>query len=336
MYVDRDTFLVAVYTVLDDLYQAEFAPHKPLRRGRRPVLSDSEVLTLSVCAQWLDISERQFVSYALRHWRSYFPALLSQSAFNRRARDLAGVLVQVVARLAQQLGAGTTPYQIFDGVPVPLARLCRGRRHRLFGAEAGIGRGGADRHWYYGCQLLVVTSAEGVITGFVLAPASTAGQWLGETLLCWRQERTARPWTVADLPPSHRRGGGYRGPTGPIWPPDAVGAPSAVPYIVDDGFRGAVWTAHWQREYGAVVFTPQGYGAPRASPVQRAHSGWRQIIETINDVLQHALHLPFPRARTCWGLLTRVAAKLVAVNLGIGLNRQLGRPDLAIATLFPG
>jgi hypothetical protein len=62
----------------------------------------------------------------------------------------------------------------------------------------------------------------------------------------------------------------------------------------------------------------------------------RQLIETVNAGLVEGLHLAFPRARTPWGLLTRVAAKLVSFNLAIWLNRLFGRPELAVATLFPG
>ena len=45
MTVDLDTFLVALYTIVDDLYQEHFAPLKPRRPGKRPELSDSEVVT---------------------------------------------------------------------------------------------------------------------------------------------------------------------------------------------------------------------------------------------------------------------------------------------------
>lgn len=193
MSVDLDTFLVALYTIVDDLYRAYLAPAKPRRPGKRPALSDSEVLTLLVCAQWLGGSERALGRYAATYWRAYFPRLLDQSAYNRRVRDLAGALVRLVPRVAGELGAALTPYQAFDGVPVPLARRCRGQRHRLFGDEAAIGKGGSDRAWYYGCQLLVACTAEGVITGFVLGPADTAGHWLAEALLCWRDDPAAAP-----------------------------------------------------------------------------------------------------------------------------------------------
>ena len=92
MTLSLDTFLTALYTIVDDLYQGHFAPHKPRRPGQRPQLSDSEVLTLALCAQWHGTSERAFFRYAAEHWRGYFPRLLSQSAGNRRCRDLAGVL----------------------------------------------------------------------------------------------------------------------------------------------------------------------------------------------------------------------------------------------------
>lgn len=335
MSVDLDTFLVALYTIVDDLYRAHVAPHKPRRPGKKPELSDSEVLTLVVCAQWLGCPERALGRYAAAHWRGYFPRLLDQSAFNRRARDLAGALVALVPLVADRLGAALAPYQVFDGVPVPLARRVRGRRRRLFGDEAAIGKGGSDRAWYFGCQLLLACTADGLVTGFILGPADTEGHWLAEALLCWRADPRATPWGPEDPPPSHRRGGRYVGPTGPLWPRGGAGRPGPHPdlYIADGGFRGAAWAAHWRRDYAANVLTPQSYRGPAAAAARRQHAGWRQVVETLNEHLTHRFGLPFPGARTRRGLLTRVAAKLLALNLGIWLNRHFGRPAFAFATL---
>lgn len=334
MTLDLDTFLVALYTMVDDLYWARYAHLKPSRPGKRPELSDSEVLTLALCAQWFGPSERAFIRYVKEHWRGYFPRLLSQSAYNRRCRDLAGVLVQLVAVIAAQLQAYLAAYQTFDTVPMPLLRRCRGQHHRLFGDEAAIGRGGSDKDWYYGCKLLVAVTNEGVITGFTLAPASTEDRWVAEAFLCWRQNSWATPCGPQDLPPSHRRGGSYVGPTGPIWPRDGAGTLSSVPYIGDNGFWGKWWTSHWQQDYQATVFTPKGYQQDSAKVLRRQHGGWRQVVETINEHLEHVFGLHFPKARSKWGLLTRVAAKLAALNLGICLNRYFGRADFAFATLF--
>lgn len=334
MDIDLDTFLVALYTLVDDAYKQVAAPHKPRRPGHPPELADSEVLTLMILTQWLGGQERAMLRYAAQHWRAYFPRLLDQSAFNRRTRDLGGVAVTVALAVAQMLGAALAPYQALDCVPVPLARRCRGDRHRQFGLEAQVGKGGSDKDWYYGGQLLAVVTPSGVITGFLLGPATTANRWLGEALFCWRHDPHAAPWGPDRFPPTHQRGGKRRGPTGPLFPSTAVGAPSGVPYLADDGFSGPVWTTHWLREYGAVVLTRRAMGGPEVALAQQQHSSWRQIIETVNAALIGVFALSFPGAHTTWGLVTRIAAKVLAFNLGIAINRRFGRPDLALATLF--
>lgn len=334
MTLTLDTFLTALYTITDDLYLEHAAAHKPARPGKAPQFSDSEVLTLIICAQWYHGSERAFLRHVLANWRSYFPRLLSQSAFNRRSRDLAGVLTPLVGVIATQLEAYLAPYQVLDTLPVPLMRRCRGQRHRLFADEAAIGKGGSDHDWYYGCKLLVALTNEGVITGFTLAPASTEDRWAGEALLCWRVNQLATPATPEELPPSHRKGGGYVGPTGPLWPRSGVGELSPVSYLGDNGFFGRWWQEHWLKEYQATVFTPKNYQGEEALKLKKQHSRWRQVVERVNESLTHVFGLSLPLARSKWGLLTRVAANLVALNLGIWLNRLFGRADLALATPF--
>src|SRR5689334_20798345 len=120
MEMDVDTFLVAVYVTVDDLYQAHCAPHKPVRRGARCRLSDSEVLTLALLEQWrADHSETRFVAFVHTQWRAYFPRMLSQSAFNRRVRDLAGVLCRLGPAVSQRLTLllGRPYYEVIDAVP---------------------------------------------------------------------------------------------------------------------------------------------------------------------------------------------------------------------------
>lgn len=333
MAVDLDTFLTAVYTVVDTIYQQAIAPHKPVRPGRKPRVSDSELLTLLLVRQWLGCSERQLLSLIPQAAATAFPQLLSQSAFNRRGHDLYGACLRLGQVLATWLGAGQTPYQVVDGVPVPLAKCCRGERHRCFADIASIGRGGSDRSWYYGCQLLLATTATGVITGWVVGPASTEGRWLLEALLGWRVDPEAATWTAAEVP-SSRPGRTVVGPTGPRLSPSSVGAPSAVPYIADDGFAGQAWSTHWATAYQATVLTCRAYGPATPPAVRRSHHAWRQIIETVNAVLVEALHLRQLRVRTVNGLLTRLAAACTAVNLGQWLNLTWHRPALAIGSLL--
>jgi hypothetical protein len=254
MRVDLDTFLTVVYCTLDDWCQTHLSPARAHRPGKRPDLSDSAVLTLSVVAQWqAHHSERAFLRYACQHWRGYFPRLLSQSAFNRRSRDLVGALSQCGPALAAQVSpapAAASASTVLDSVPVPVMRVCRGRRHRCFADEADIGYGGSDKDRYYGVQLLAEVNQRGRITGFVSGPASTDDRWLVEALLRWRQDPTAPPPTAADrapvLGPSHRRGGQRQGPTGRLAPGLGVGQPQPGPQLGDLGLRGDAWRQHWQ------------------------------------------------------------------------------------------
>lgn len=331
MDTDLDTFLTAVYTAVDTFYQLVIVPELPPHRGPAPHMSDVEVLTLVVVGQWRGNSERALLRWADAQLRAWFPIQLSQSAFNRRVHHLGPILTRLLIWLADQLGAAETPYQIADTVPVPLARQCRGKRHRLFADTASVGRGGSDRAWYYGVKALLLLSTEGVITGFVLAPARTQDRWPLEAALSWRQTPAVAPRAVTDLPPSHARGGARTGPTGPCLWPGSVGHRSAAPILADTGFSGDAWQPWWATMLEQEVVTPD-----TVDPVaRRTIGGWRQVIETVNSVLTETLHLPFPRAQTDWGVVWRVAAKCAAFNLGIGLNRWLGRADLALATLFP-
>src|SRR5215210_9320998 len=71
--------------------------------GRPALLSESEVLTLAVLAQWPRFrSERDFWRFAWAHLRPYFPTLCSQSQLNRRIRALESEL-----RALQGAVAGT-------------------------------------------------------------------------------------------------------------------------------------------------------------------------------------------------------------------------------------
>jgi hypothetical protein len=343
MHLDVDTVLVTVYCIVDDLYRQHHAPHRPARPGHRPALSDSEVLTLTLLAQWQAArSERAFLRAARRQWRAYFPRLLSQSAFNRRARALLGVLSHLGPLIGRQVAQALLPapaYAVLDSAPVPLMRRCRGRRHRLFADEAGVGHGGSDRDAYYGVQLLTAISAAGLITGFVVGPAATETRWLAEALLRWRVAPAAPPPTAAELAPvlgrAHHRGGQRRGPTGPLAPAAGAGAASAAPYVGDLGFQGRAWQDHWRTDYAAVVLTKAAYArlpAPDRERGEHWFCGLRQVVETVHGGLDGCLGLKFPRARTYGGLLTRLAAKVAAFNVGVALNLLHDRPRFAHLT----
>jgi hypothetical protein len=340
MELDPDTFLVAVYCLVDDLYRERFAPLKPRRPGRRPRLSDGEVLTLALLGQWRrDRSERAFLRVAAARWRAYFPRLLSQGQFNRRVRALGGVLAALgpaVAEALGRLGSAAAPYEAADGTPVPVMRRCRGRRHRCFGDEVGVGRGGSDRQLYYGLRLLATVRPPGAITGWVAVPAATAERWALDALLCWRADPAARPPSAAELAPrlgpSHQPGGRRAGHQGPVGPRHGAGRPGRC-CVADLAFRGPAWQAHWRDDYGAAVLTRAEYATLPDARQRRRWTAWlaalRQVVETAFGSLAEVFGLAYPRARSYPGLVARLGAKVAAHNALVYVNHLFGRPAFA-------
>src|SRR5215218_2231548 len=77
--LDLHSFLVSLYVLVDDWWKLEHSSEPP-RAGRPALLTDPEVITLAILAQWPRFrSERDFWRFAQAHLRPYFPNLCSQS-----------------------------------------------------------------------------------------------------------------------------------------------------------------------------------------------------------------------------------------------------------------
>jgi hypothetical protein len=179
--MDLDSFLVAVYVMVDDWWQDHGAcvPREP---GRPPTLSRSAVLTLALVAQWPRWrSERDFWRFAQAHLRPSFPRLGSQSQLNRRIRAAEPALRALHAALAAHLGGQDAAYHVLDTTLIPaIVRACR---HGHFAGQASFGRCVSKTEWVYGFKVALCVTPTGVITSFGLAPAACDERSLGEALL---------------------------------------------------------------------------------------------------------------------------------------------------------
>jgi hypothetical protein len=108
--VDVDTFLTALYVMVDDFCQS----HRPRRQpGPEPALSESEVITLAIFARWSRFSsERDFYRYAAGHLREAFPTLPDRSQFNRCVRSCTELIEEMALHLAEVLQASECPYEL--------------------------------------------------------------------------------------------------------------------------------------------------------------------------------------------------------------------------------
>jgi hypothetical protein len=327
-----DTFLVGLYTITDDLYKATYLPVES-KPGAKPIMTDSEIITLALCAQWIKWSERKLIQYVKDHWQAYFPSLVGQSEYNKRFKKLANHLAYLVPQVETAMHNFLSSYEVFDCVPVPLMKRCRGERTKLFKPEiANIGKGGSDQEWYYGVKLGLSVNPGGWVTGFILAPARTSDRWPAEFLFCYRNNPWGKPAQVEDLPPSH--GKKRIGPGGMIWPKEGIGRRNPQMYLLDRGFNGVWWREHWESQYQTLGLNPDSYGGEESAELRHIHASYRQVIENVNEHLSDELGLNQIGARSVPGLLARVAAKLLAFNIGVWLNKLFGRSTFALATLF--
>ena len=138
--MDLDSFLVSLYVLVDDWWRAEHPP-APRRPGRPSLLSESEVLTLAILAQWPRFrSERDFWRFARAHLRCYFPNLCTQGQLNRRVRALEPEMRALQRAFAGELVEPSTVYRILDTTLVPAIVRVRACRKGLFAGQATFGR----------------------------------------------------------------------------------------------------------------------------------------------------------------------------------------------------
>jgi len=295
--VDLETFLVSLYVVVDEWWKRHHL--RPLRRvGRPPTLTEAEVLTLAVLAQWPRWrSERDFWRFADVHLREYFPQLLSQSQLNRRIRALEPEMRALQRNLAESLVESSGVYHVLDTTLVPAVVRVRACRKGLFAGQAAFGRSVSKTEWVYGFKVGLSVSPTGMVAAFGLAPANCDERKVGEFL---------------------------------------VSSDGHDTYLADKGFSSVAWERHWLDEHGALVAATPQKNAKRAwtEADRKWAAGKRQLIEGVIWQLKDQFSLERHRAKTIGGLLTRLAAKVAAYTCGQLLNARLGRPLRHFASLL--
>ncbi len=112
------------HTIVDDWYQQHTPALLAGKAGKKPLFSDSEVMTLSIAQRWLGMNEeREFLRLVRNNYlplfpRLVFPRLIGQSQFNRRARGLCWLIHRMRQHLVVQMGITASPCQLIDGTPV--------------------------------------------------------------------------------------------------------------------------------------------------------------------------------------------------------------------------
>jgi hypothetical protein len=288
---DLDTLLVALYVELTDRIIPALGPARRHGPGRPAVVTDAELVCLAVAQVLLRYhDEHHWLRAAPLRVGHLFPRLLSQSAYNRRLRQVADLMEAALRWLADHTPASAELLRLLDGTPVVCGRSRRtAKRSDLFG-WAGYGHDTSHHCFYWGSRLLLITTPEGTVTGFGLANPKLVG------------EREQARLLLADQPANRPAQG------------------SVV--VCDKGLSGQQTEGSFA-ELGLRLLRPAR--ADEADP--GVFPTWlRQRIEAIIWTLKHQLGLDRPGSRVLTGLWARVVQRLLALNAAIWFNWQIGAP----------
>lgn len=290
-----ETFLTALYTYVDDWYQTTGAALLGRTVGRKPEFSDSEVLTLALAQHWCGFAkEADWLRHVRDNYLPLFPRLLSQSEFNRRARNLCWLLNRLRLWVVQQLELFSQPLRLTDGTPIHVRHWRRYGKDHLQLREAALGYCASKRETFYGYRLVVLTTVDGIITDWALVSAAT-------------DEREA----ALDLLEEYRN----------------------LTVLGDKGFLDRFRQTLLTELSGNQLFTPK-----RKNQKEQNAPEWdaqmnrlRRLVETTFAQAKEFFGLEQPRARTWWGVLSRIIAKLTGLTIAAAINKQQDRSPLALA-----
>src|SRR5260221_6320658 len=339
--MDIETFFTELYVIEDNCYKAHIASKVRKHAGAEARLSDSEVLTIALASQWRKgvpwDSERGVVRWVNKHGRGMFPQMLKRSAFNERVRWLWGAFIILQQVVGEQLSSAQDVYECVDSVPLPAfsnGQACREAGHWLW--ESRTGHGGTSGGFYTGDQVLASVTPAGVITGWLLGNADIDERWLLSVFLSARAGAPCLSGPQRD--PHQVRSRSLAPPPGHIGALLAVGVSLTALYLADRGFNSSRWQQHWFHQYAATVLSVPPHNDPLRASWSRQDclflASHRQIIDTTFGFLVEVFGWQKLQAHSRWGQYTRVAAKFAAYQIGLLLNRALGRPLHALATLI--
>ena len=289
-----------LFCLIDDLYKAcvpETVRHRP--GAERLRFSDSEVITLSLMQEALsNDSETSFHRLVEKNYRALFPQLLERSRYHRRRKALSGVQLHLLRQLMEALKT-LAAWFVVDSAPIETVAFARSRSGRYSMPEAAYGYVAAKRRHFFGFRLHLLITDEGAVIDFVLSPADVGERRVAEYLL--------RPH-----------------------------APGGPPVLGDNGYSGPHLRALLGRAGGRLWYGARPSHRPKSkneARLRRFHRSKRALVETVFSMLSDQFRLETTRARSLLGLKMRTVAKLLAYNVSFLLNRQLGRPALAMKSL---
>jgi hypothetical protein len=289
--MDRDDFIIAVFLVVCEQYQAIQKQVRLRRGGFAPALTDEEVITMEICGEYFKLGcDKDIFAYFRTHYAHFFPKLTDRSLFVRQAANLWQVKAAMQKRLVYVSRQFYDPVQVIDTLPLPVCVLTRAMRDRCFKLEADFGYCAAKEMHYYGFKLGLRISRLGMITHYPLL--------------------AARPHDIQSLDTLLEGFGGM--------------APA------DKGFIDAYRQALLSERHGILVVTPVRKNMQTDLPksLRKFCQRIRKYVETVGSHLTERFGIDQIRVHDLWHFQHRLIRKILAHTVCVFLNLIFGRPPL--------
>jgi hypothetical protein len=294
--MSRDYFIIMVYCLVCEHYQAVIAEHPLRRRGFPPALTDEEVITIEICGEYFGLyQDEDIFDYFRSHYQHFFPQLRQRIGFVRQAVNLWAIKAMIQQRLTQISGQAADDVQIIDTVPLSVCTYTRSQRDRCFKPDADYGYCAAKDLHYYGFKLGLRISRAGMIIHYPLLPARPHDSQLLDDLIA-----------------------GFEG----VVPADKA-------FV--DGFR----RENLARKRHVELVVPARKDMKTVLPkwIMKTCSRWRKLVETVGSHLTERYHIAKTRAHDLWHYQHRLIRKVLSHTICVFINLQLGRPPLHLDDL---
>lgn len=170
---DLNDFITVTFVIIDDIYKKVTPAYIKKRRNiDKSIMSDSEIITLSIVGELLTIdSEKAWFHYARKNLTGLFPNFCTRTRFHRTKKSLFKVIEEISKEITRELNYQYEKYKLIDSMPIPVCHFGRARFHKTFKPDAAYGKCASKKETYYGFKLHALVALDGYICDYSITPA---------------------------------------------------------------------------------------------------------------------------------------------------------------------
>jgi len=282
-------FITVVYIIIDDIYQKVTPTHIKNRRNINDcIMSDSEIITISICGELLSIdSEKAWFSFAKRNLNDLFPKFCDRTRFNRIRRYLHAIIQAILKEMYLLMDYNNDGLRIVDSIPIPVCKFGRAHFHKTFKEYAEYGKCASKKETYLGFKLHMLVTQDGFVTDFTLTSANI-------------DDRVA------------------------MW--DLLDSYNSIFLFGDKGYIGDDVALELKKEKNITLVPLKRNKSKKqyCKLFRQKVFKLRRRIETTASQLTCQLNIERVLAKSMLGLITRIKTKILGFNLCYYINKLFG------------